>query len=924
MSASEQKKAQALRQRAQAILREKNGGDIDALELKSVRELAVELALHQAELALQNETLLEYQGRLQDSSERYRVLFEHAPVGYVVLDRSGIIRQCNATWLTMLNRADEDLRGKAFSEFLHEEDKRIFLARYRSFFKNPQKKQIELRLKRKGADPFFVRIEAISRSLKQLEEDPAGQERMDLMITISDIDASRRSQDALNRIEWLMTPKPARDLRSLEPSYGDLTDHNEGGLILRSVGKSLLRDIVSDYLDYMETSAAVYEKNGDYALGLFSSGWCRFMDEASRKRYPGEDNLQALKSGAWLCHESCWTQTSLRAIETGQAMDVPCAGGLRIYAEPIRSAGEIIGAINFGYGDPPQDLEKQKELAQHFGVGLKELKRNAQAYESRPAFIIEVAKKRLASSARLIGEIVERKRFEEALQKSENQLQSVFRSAPVGIGVVVNRVITEANQRLCRMTGYSREELVGQSARILYGNDADFDFVGREKYRQIRERGTGTVETRWRRKDGVLIDVLLSSTPIEPDDLQQGVTFSALDISEGKKAAEEGERLRTQLAQTQKMESIGRLAGGVAHDFNNMLGVILGHTEMLLAKNPDGSANRNGLLEIQKAAERSADLTRQLLAFARKQTVAPRVIHLNSTIEGTLKMLRRLIGEDIELAWLPGKATSSVNIDPAQIDQILANLCVNARDAIDGVGKITIETAVVEIDEAYCRVNAGFIPGSYVLIAVSDNGQGMDQDTLARIFEPFYTTKEMGKGTGLGLATVYGIVKQNGGFINVYSEADHGSRFSIYLPRHGGEAVKTGASPRVYLAEGKETILLVEDEPSILKMIGMMLQHLGYTVLASSSPSDALRMADSHAGSIDLLITDVVMPEMNGRELAQKLLKRHPKVKRLFMSGYTANVIAHHGVLDAGIHFIQKPFAINDLSVKIRQALHHD
>ena len=285
-------------------------------------------------------------------------------------------------------------------------------------------------------------------------------------------------------------------------------------------------------------------------------------------------------------------------------------------------------------------------------------------------------------------------------------------------------------------------------------------------------------------------------------------------------------------------------------------------------------------------------------------------------------MLRRLIGEDIDLAWLPGAEVWPVKIDPGQVDQILANLCVNARDAISDVGKITIETGKAIFDDAYCADHAGFVPGEFVLLAVSDDGSGMTPETLDKIFEPFFTTKDVNKGTGLGLATVYGIVKQNNGFINVYSEPEKGTTFRIYLPRHETEAKQIRKkAPAAPDARGSETILLVEDEPAILKMTTKMLELLGYTVLGASTPGEAIRLAREHSGEIHLLMTDVVMPEMNGRDLARNLLALYPNLKRLFMSGYTANVIAHHGVLDEGVHFIQKPFARQELASKVRKAL---
>jgi two-component system, cell cycle sensor histidine kinase and response regulator CckA len=521
-----------------------------------------------------------------------------------------------------------------------------------------------------------------------------------------------------------------------------------------------------------------------------------------------------------------------------------------------------------------------------------------------------------------IRDITEQKRAEEMLRESEEHLSSIFRSAPIGIGSVVDRQFKKVNSRLCQMTGYNEDELVGQSSRILYPSSEDFEFVGREKYAQIGEHGTGTVETHWQRKDGTIIEVLLSSTPVDMQDHSKGVTFTALDITERKHAQEEKIKLEGQLQQAQKMEAIGQLAGGVAHDFNNMLGVIIGQVDLALDEVASNQPFFNNLEEIRKAARRSADITRQLLAFARKQIIAPKVLDLNETVEGILKLLRRLIGEDIDLAWLPRAGLWPVKVDPSQIDQILANLCVNARDAISDVGKITIETGNSTLDEAYCLGQAGLMPGEYVSISVSDNGSGIDKETLPYIFEPFFTTKGVGEGTGLGLATVYGAVKQNNGFIRAHSKPDQGTTFTIYLPRYQGEAEQMQqegeAEPN---ARSNETILLVEDEPAVMEMTKTMLQRQGYTVLAANTPAKAIRQASEFAGEIHLLLTDVIMPEMNGKDLAQSLLVSRPGVKCLFMSGYTSKVIAHHGVLDKGVNFIQKPFSKKDLTGKVHAVL---
>jgi PAS domain S-box-containing protein len=395
------------------------------------------------------------------------------------------------------------------------------------------------------------------------------------------------------------------------------------------------------------------------------------------------------------------------------------------------------------------------------------------------------------------------------------------------------------------------------------------------------------------------------------------------DITDRMRAEEERTRLQDQLSQAQRMESIGRLAGGVAHDFNNMLNVIMGHTEMLLGQLEPSSPLYHSLSEIQEASERSAALTRQLLAFARRQTVAPRQLDLNEAVESMLRMLGRLIGEDIELVWVPTPQPLPVCVDPSQIDQILTNLCLNARDAVGRkAGTITIETAPVEVTEETCMDHSDLAPGSYVTLTVSDDGCGMDRETRANVFEPFFTTKGVGQGVGLGLATVYGIVRQNDGTVTVYSEPGQGTTFRVYLPRHAAARTEVPACPPPATGtDGQATILLVEDEPALLRMTEIILEHLGYTVLAAARPMDAITIAREHSGSIDLLLTDVVMPEMNGRELARSLLSLYPDIHRVFMSGYTANVIAHQGVLDEGVNFIQKPFTTRELAAKLRTSL---
>ncbi len=483
----------------------------------------------------------------------------------------------------------------------------------------------------------------------------------------------------------------------------------------------------------------------------------------------------------------------------------------------------------------------------------------------------------------------------------------------------IEGVYLGCNKAFESVLGFEEQELLGKT-----DIEGDKSAVFKEQDHEVITSGNPVKIERWvELQQGGKMLMKIVKTPFKGlDGTLHGLVGISHDITERRKVEEEREKLQGQLIQAQKMESIGRLAGGVAHDFNNMLGVILGYAEMAMDDLEPTDQMHKNLHEIRKAADRSVNLTRQLLAFARKQTISPKVLDLNETVGGMIRMLKRLIGEDISLVWYPAMDLNHVKIDPIQIDQILANLCVNARDAIEDTGKITIETAEASFNETYCRMHQECIPGDYILLAVSDDGCGMNKETLSRLYEPFFTTKEVNKGTGLGLSTVYGIVKQNNGFINVYSEPGEGTTFKIYFPQHVGKAdqiVKDEKTARI--KNGNETILLTEDEPMILNMATAMLENQGYNVLPAATPEKALRLSKEHSGEIHLLMTDVVMPKMNGRDLAKNLLFHHPKLKVLFMSGYTANVIAHHGVLEEGVNFIQKPFSAEAVAAKIREAL---
>jgi PAS domain S-box-containing protein len=516
----------------------------------------------------------------------------------------------------------------------------------------------------------------------------------------------------------------------------------------------------------------------------------------------------------------------------------------------------------------------------------------------------------------LTQEIKQREMTEAKLKQSETQFRTLFETAPDAIYLVdLEGTLLDGNSTAEALVGSPREAFIGKNfidAGILPEMEIPKAITLMEKSR--KGESTGPDELILLSSGGKTTTVEILTSPFQLED-RPVILGIARDISERK-------QFENQLQQAQKMESVGRLAGGVAHDYNNALTAIMGYTELaLIDADPKGNLHED-LNEVLNASRHAKDITRQLLAFARKQTINPKVLDPNTNIESMLKMLRRLIGEDIDLVWLPGKSLWRVKMDPSQIDQILANLCVNARDAIEGVGNITIETATKIFDSDYCADHAGFVPGEFVMLTISDNGCGMDKEILNNIFEPFFTTKAVDKGTGLGLSTVYGIVKQNKGFINVYSEPGKGTTIKIYLPRNDGKAVEIqrGSTKKIPRGHG-ETILLVEDDFSILKLTKKILNGLGYTVLSDDRPKGAIKLAQDHKGEIHLLVTDVIMPEINGLELSEQLKALYPDLKCVFMSGYTANAIAHHGVLDDEVHFIQKPFSKIDLATIVRKVL---
>jgi PAS domain S-box-containing protein len=507
-----------------------------------------------------------------------------------------------------------------------------------------------------------------------------------------------------------------------------------------------------------------------------------------------------------------------------------------------------------------------------------------------------------------------------ALGKSETRMKAVLDAALDAVILMdAHGLVLSWNPRAEIIFGRSRDEAVGRRLAELI-IPPRYREAHAEGLKRFLETGEGPVigrrmELSALRRDGSEFPVELTVTALREGDAHLFNAFVA-DISERK-------RLEALLVQSQKMDSVGRLAGGVAHDFNNLLGVITGYGELLKKRISDQPNLQRYVNDILKAAERAAGLTRQLLAFSRQQVLQPRVLDLNSVVGEMEKMLRRLIGEDIQLVTVFGDGLGRVKADPGQMEQVLMNLAVNARDAMPRGGRLTIETANMELDADYARSRPGVKPGPHVMLAVSDSGHGMDPEVLRQIFDPFFTTKEAGKGTGLGLATVHGIVKQSGGHIFVYSEPEHGTTFKVYLPRleEAETVVEATAAHDAAVQRGSETVLLVEDEQSLRNIVREILEASGYTVIEARHAAHALEIAEGHSAPVHLLITDVVMPGMGGSDLATHLAASHPETRVLYMSGYTDDAVVLHGVLAADVAFLQKPFTGEALARKVREVL---
>lgn len=818
-----------------------------------------------------------------------------APVGSVTIDKHGKVIETNLTFAKMLDYTCSEIIGQPLAHFAVAKDRDILHLH---------------RMQVMEADaPYVCELKLQSRHGKIIDTDFVSNVYLvdDIKVIrcyIRDITRRKRAYEALEKSE--------KKVRSLVESSMDWTwEVNEKGeykkkyrwqtkvldAINRVFREALTceneKDVADTCLSVAEHLTGskfglIGEKNPEgrfNTLSISNPGWdaCQMPDSKASRLIENMEirgiDRSIIREGKSRIVNDPATHPDRVGTPEGHP---PISSYLGV---PLKLAGETIGLIGLGNKASGYDLADQKAIE-----------------DLSVAFV----------------EALMRKRAEKGLQASEERFRTVAEFTydwedwigPDGKYLYVSPSVE-------RITGYEPDAFIKDPrflGTLIHPDDqkkverhlldhAKTHEVKGLDFRIINRNG----DTRW---ISHLCQVVYSSAG-----KWLGRRTSNRDITEQK-------TVEKQLRQAQRMESVGRLAGGVAHDFNNMLSVILGYAELALHKVRKAQPLYADLKEIINAARRSADIVQKLLAFAREQIIEPKVLDLNETVESMLKMLRRLIGEDIDLAWLPEAGLWPVMMDPTQVEQILANLCVNARDAIAGVGKVIIETHNAVFDEAYCTDHAGYKPGEYAMIAISDNGCGMDEENLEKIFEPFFTTKAVGRGTGLGLATVYGIVKQNNGFINVYSERGKGTIFKIYFARQADRGVDTRkeSERKLPLSHG-ETVLVVEDDGSLLKLASGILDRLGYIVLTAGTPGEAMRLVEEHTGEIHLLMTDVIMPEMNGKDLAEKIREIRPAMKSLFMSGYTANVIARRGMLDENVQFIQKPFSLKDIATKVRIAL---
>ncbi len=734
-----------------------------------------------------------------------------------------------------------------------------------------------------------------------------------------DITDKRKVDASLKAIKWLIEKSPG-EVHQLSQYYGDLTALNTRRIILDNIGSDVLADIVQEYMALLDTSSAVYESNGDYAHGIFTSGWCRMLDAASRKLCDTDDNAEALCSGKWLCHESCWENASKVSVQTGKPVDIECHGGLNLYAVPIKVNEETVGSINFGYGDPPRQLQQIEEIAQKYRVDPTILLKEARAYESRPKFIIEMTKKRLENSAKLIGALLESKLTQKKLQQEQEQLSVTLQS--IGDAVITTDIhgkIILINDVAQALTGWNREDACGRSLTDVFQIINEQTQTACEnpvkkvlKTNEVVELANHTILIS---RDGTRRAIADSAAPIVDTCRNTiGVVLVFRDMTEKLD-------LENALRHAHKMEAIGKLAGGIAHEFNNILSIIIGNNELVMEELPEWSLARESTEEIRIAGMRARDVVKQLLTFSRKDNAVKKVMEFRSVVQESMKLIRSSTPANIGIKQTLPDDIYPVIGNETQINQLLINLCNNAVDAMPATGGIlTIELSNEIVDKKMAKHHSNLVPGRYAKLVVSDNGMGMDKETIDRIFEPYYTTKDIGKGSGIGLAVVHGIVERHGGSIITDSNPGQGTVFSIFFPAYEGQAEQEIDEQEI-LPTGEESILYVDDEPSIAKLGKFHLEKLGYKAESTTDPLEALEMVKKNPGRFDLIISDMAMPNMTGDQLIVEILKLRPDMPTIICTGYSAKFSEKEAVEIGVGSFVMKPLDKAEFAKKVRKVL---
>jgi PAS domain S-box-containing protein len=726
---------------------------------------------------------------LQESEQRHREYIQNTPYGVFVTDEQGRYTQVNPAASYMTGYNEQELLAMSSEDLLPQESQETAL-RYFQQLHMAGKYQGNILYRTKNGEKRWWSITAVKISDTRF------------LGFCNDITERKKSEEALKRIEWMLSTKidTSVTLENADPycgqGYGDLTALNRNGCIAGFVDPEILQGIASEYMVLLETSSAIYEKNGYYAFGIFTSSWCRLMDSASRKLCGEEDDVAALASGKWLCHESCWTDCAKKVIDSRQPVDIACRGGIRLYGVPIFAGKEVIGVINFGYGDPPTDPAVLQSLADSYALDFDKLVRTAKTYDSRPPVIVELAKKRLQTSAQLIGVLVESKQSEE-----------------------------------------------------------------------------------------------------------------------------ENKNLQAQLQQAQKMEAIGTLAGGIAHDFNNILGAILGYAEMAQEDSPAGSVLRRDIDQIVKAGHRARELVKQILAFSRQGETEHIALQPAFIIQEAIKMLRSSLPSTITIKQNIDMDAGLILASPTQIHQIVMNLCTNAFHAMEKAGgTLAISLEKKTLDEKDIVDRPGLQSGDFVQLSIGDTGPGIAPELWSKIFDPYFTTKEVGKGTGMGLAIIHGIVKSYGGCVSFTSKTGKGAVFEVLLPVMAEGAVVENKQEEIVQC-GSERILFIDDEEFLAEMSKSMLERLGYQVTVQSSSLEGLTIFQNQPDKFDLVITDQTMPGMTGIDMARRMLQIRPGMPIILCTGYSS-LISEDKAKSIGIKgFALKPLAWKSIAALIREVL---